>query len=242
MPDFVRVDIDKFRKDRQSFNNDMVFQHIFNDKKPIEDSNHVNVEALKKVYEYLGKEIVIAKSIEDDNFAKLLSMFISKKASRQGSLDEALVIETIKKFMKTLDIDFEKSKTNDLVPIKSGQFAGQLLERKDVEKNNIPKTDCLKSIDCLVIDNTIIIGYGTLKVCFGSGGHQDNVVDELGYFVEWAIKYGKEDKLYLVVIDSDQVSTTDIKNKSASYENIWVVDHYEFQVKFYDWWSKRQKV
>ena len=54
--------------------------------------------------------------------------------------------------MLTLGIDFEKININSLVPIKSGTFAGQLLHRDDVTKNLIPKTDCLKSIVCLVLE------------------------------------------------------------------------------------------
>lgn len=239
MPNFIKVDIEKYRKDRQLENINLVFEHIYKAHKSIESSDSVNVNALQRVYDYIGREEVIEKSKIDESFAKLLALYISKSSSRQGSNDESYILDTLKKFMASIGMKFEKSNINSLIPIKSGNFAGQLLHRDDVNKNNISKTDCLKSIDCLVIEDLTIIGYGTLKVCFGAGGHQDNVILETGDFVEWAINYGDKTKLYLVIIDSDHTKINQLKKKSEPYENIWVVDHYEFQVKFYDWYSKK---
>lgn len=239
MPNFIKVDIEKYRKDRQLENINLVFEHIYKAHKIIESSDSVNVNALQRVYDYIGREEVIEKSKIDESFAKLLALYISKSSSRQGSNDESYILDTLKKFMASIGMKFEKSNINSLIPIKSGNFAGQLLHRDDVNKNNISKTDCLKSIDCLVIEDLTIIGYGTLKVCFGAGGHQDNVILETGDFVEWAINYGDKTKLYLVIIDSDHTKINQLKKKSEPYENIWVVDHYEFQVKFYDWYSKK---
>lgn len=238
MPDFIKVDIEKYRKDRQLETINLVFEHIFKAQGKIESSNSVNINALQRVYDYVGMEIVVEKSKTDESFTKLLALYISKSSSRQGSNDEAYILETLKTFMASLGIKFEKSNINSLVPIKSGSFAGQLLHRDDVQKNKISKTECLKSIDCLVIENITIIGYGTLKVCFGAGGHQDNVILETGDFVEWAIKFGDKTKLYLVIIDSDHTKISQLKMKAQPYENIWVVDHYEFQLAFYDWYLK----
>lgn len=239
MPEFIKVDIEKYRKDRQLETINLVFEHIFKAQDKIESSNSVNINALQRVYDYVGMEVVVEKSKTDESFAKLLSLYISKSSSRQGSNDEAYILDTLKTFMASLGIKFEKSNINSLVPIKSGSFAGQLLHRNDVEKHNIHKTDCLKSIDCLVIENVTIIGYGTLKVCFGTGGHQHNVILETGDFVEWAVKFGDKTKLYLVIIDSDHKEIKDLKKKAEPYENIWVVDHYEFQVEFYKWYEKK---
>ena len=239
MPEFIKVDIEKYRKDRQLETINLVFEHIFKAQDKIESSNSVNVNALQRVYDYVGFQTVIDKSKTDESFAKLLALYISKSSSRQGSNDEAYILDTLKTFMASLGIKFEKSNINSLVPIKSGSFAGQLLHRNDVDKHNIHKTECLKSIDCLVIENVTIIGYGTLKVCFGAGGHQDNVILETGDFVEWAVKFGDKTKLYLVIIDSDHTKIKDLKKKAEPYENIWVVDHYEFQVEFYKWYEKK---
>ena len=239
MPDFIKVDIEKYRKDRQLDNINLVFEHIYKAQKLIESSDSVNINALQRVYDYIGLEAVVHKSKNDEAFAKLLALYCCKSSSRQGSNDEAYILETLKSFMASIGMKFEKSNINSLIPIKSGEFAGQLLHRDDVKKHNILKTECLKSIDCLVIEDLTIIGYGTLKVCFGAGGHQDNVILETGEFVEWAINNGDKSKLYLVIIDSDHTKINQLKKKSEPYENIWVVDHYEFQVKFYDWYSKK---
>ena len=238
MPEFIKVDIEKYRKDRQLETINLVFEHIYKAQLDIESSSSVNINALQRVYEYVGMQTVIEKSKTDESFAKLLALYISKSSSRQGSNDEAYILDTIKKFMSSLGLKFEKSNINSLVPVKTGAFAGQLLHRDDVEKNKISKTECLKSIDCLIIENITIIGYGTLKVCFGAGGHQDNVILETGDFVEWAIKFGDKNKLYLVIIDSDHTKINQLKSKANPYENIWVVDHYEFQLEFYQWYLK----
>jgi hypothetical protein len=239
MPDFIKVDIEKYRKDRQLDNINLVFEHIYKAQKQIESSDSININALQRVYDYIGSEVVIQKAQTDEAFAKLLSLYCCKSSSRQGSNDESYILETLKKFMASIGMKFEKSNINSLIPIKSGQFAGKLLHRDEVNKHNISKTECLKSIDCLVIEDLTIIGYGTLKVCFGAGGHQDNVILETGDFVEWAINYGDKSKLYLVIIDSDHTKINQLKKKSEPHENIWVVDHYEFQVRFYDWYSKK---
>lgn len=241
MPEFIKVDIEKYRKDRQLDNINLVFEHIYKAHKLIESSESVNINALQRVYDYIGSEIVIHKSQNDEAFAKLLALYCCKSSSRQGSNDEAYILETLKSFMASIGMKFEKSNINSLIPVKSGQFAGKLLHRDDVKKHNILKTECLKSIDCLVIEELTIIGYGTLKVCFGAGGHQDNVILETGEFVEWAINHGDTSKLYLVIIDSDHTKINQLKKKSEPYENIWVVDHYEFQVRFYDWFIEKNK-
>jgi len=241
MPDFIKVDIEKYRKDRQLETINLVFKHIYEAGDKIESSNSVNVNALQRVYDYVGLEETTDKSKTDESFAKLLALYVSKSSSRQGSNDEAYILDTLKTFMASLGLKFEKSNINSLVPIKSGDFAGELWHRDEVEKNKISKTDCLKSIDCLVIENITIIGYGTLKVCFGAGGHQDNVILETGDFVEWAIKYGEKSKLYLVIIDSDHVKINQLKQKADPYDNIWVVDHYEFQIEFYKWYQEKMQ-
>ena len=238
MPEFIKVDIEKYRKDRQLETINLVFEHIYKAQLDIESSSSVNINALQRVYEYVGMQTVIEKSKTDESFAKLLALYISKSSSRQGSNDESYILDTLKKFMFSIGMKFEKSNINSLVPVKTGAFAGQLLHRDDVEKNKISKTECLKSIDCLIIENITIIGYGTLKVCFGAGGHQDNVILETGDFVEWAIKFGDKNKLYLVIIDSDHTKINQLKSKANPYENIWVVDHYEFQLEFYQWYLK----
>lgn len=241
MPDFIKVDIEKYRKDRQLDNINLVFEHIFKSQKQIESSTSINVNALQRVYDYVGMQVVIDKSVADEPFAKLLSMYIAKSSSRQGSNDESYILEILKTFMASLGLKFEKSNVHSLVPIKSGSFAGQLMHRDDVSKNNIDKTQCLKSIDCLVLDNITIIGYGTLKVCYGAGGHQDNVIIEIGEFVDWSIAYGDITKLYLVIIDSDHANMHQLKKKADPYDNIWVVNHYEFQQEFYKWYQLNMK-
>ena len=147
MPDYIKVDIEKYRKDRQLENINLVVEHIYKAHKTIESSDSVNINALQRVYEYIGREEVIQKSKNDEAFAKLVALYCCKSSSRQGSNDETYILDTLKKFMSSIGMKFEKSNINSLIPIKSGNFAGQLLHRDDVNKNNISKTECLKSIE-----------------------------------------------------------------------------------------------
>ena len=61
MPDYIKVDIEKYRKDRQLENINLVFEHIYKAHKTIESSDSVNINALQRVYEYIGREEVIQK-------------------------------------------------------------------------------------------------------------------------------------------------------------------------------------
>jgi len=46
MPDFIKVDIEKYRKDRQLDNINLVFEHIYKAQKQIESSDSININAL----------------------------------------------------------------------------------------------------------------------------------------------------------------------------------------------------
>ena len=246
MPDYIKVDIEKYRKDRQLENINLVFEHIYKAHKTIESSDSVNVNALQRVYEYIGREEVIQKSKNDEAFAKLVALYCCKSSSRQGSNDETYILDTLKKFMSSIGMKFEKSNINSLIPIKSGNFAGQLLHRDDVNKNNISKTECLKSIDCLVIEDLTIIGYGTLKVCFGAGGHQDNVLDEITQFCDWSQiqiqTQNNNQKVYIVLYDSVNTSKlfNDIKKKYKNI-NLLLTDSKNFKKDFLDWFNNNYK-
>ena len=67
------------------------------------------------------------------------------------------------------------------------------------------------------------------KVAFGEGGHQDNVFSEAHEIVEWADKYGKDDQLYFILIDTDlNAKFAELKAKPSKVNTI-VCDHLKFQ-------------
>ena len=78
---------------------------------------------------------------------------------------------------------------------------GRILTNKEYKKSSLKKNDCLKSFDAKI--SGLVNGWVFAKVAFGKGGHQDNVFSEAHNFVEWANKYGKDDQLYVILIDTD---------------------------------------
>ena len=72
-------------------------------------------------------------------------------------------------------------------------------------------------------------GYIFAKICFGEGGHQDNVFHEAAHFADWAHQYGEDGKVYVILIDTDLTDKFDRLKFNYDSDNVWVVDHVEFQ-------------
>ena len=91
----------------------------------------------------------------------------------------------------------------------------------------LKKTACLKSFDAKI--SGLVKGWVLAEVAFGEGGHQDNVFSEAHEFVEWADKYGKDDELYIVLVDTDlNLKFEELKQKPTKPNTI-VCNHVEFQ-------------
>ena len=105
---------------------------------------------------------------------------------------------------------------------------GQILTSREIKEQKLTKEDGLKTFDFQLLGN--VQGWGTAKVKNGNGGHQDNVTREMLEFIEWANKFGKDDKKYVALLDGDG-HDFDILNKTKQRDNIWIVDHISFQDK-----------
>ena len=163
---------------------------------------------------------------------KLSALYIAKNASRQGSKDEGLQLENIN-ILHEYDITIIKD--GKLKPIKEG----------GIRKSGKKQTDELKTIDFLIKNNDIDLGYITAKVTSGEGGHQDNILDEITHFCDWSLIQQKNDltkKIYVVFYDSSNASKliNDIKKKYKN-DNLIITDSKKFKNDFLNWFNNIYK-
>ncbi|MCK4967682.1 MAG: hypothetical protein KAS12_01390 [Candidatus Aenigmarchaeota archaeon] len=183
---------------------------------------YCNYKKLIKIMESLN--ITLDKLCKkDDDFLKLLSMMLSKDASRQGTKDETYVLDTCAKIARKVGVKIENLPTNGCRPSKSGPIISNL----EFKQARFQKSDCLKSFDAKIEGKCT--GWVFAKITYGVGGHQDNVFEEADQFCEWAKKYGNKRNLYVVLIDTDLKGKFDELKKKHHSNMIIVVNHVEFQ-------------
>lgn len=216
------------RKDRQNHNVDKAYDCLINNNKNelFKIINKTKYEEHNTKYDY-NDNIIFKKCADDPMFAHLLSEFISKNASRQGNKDETLQITTCN--------DLCKKKQNDisinLLPNKARRSTkdGQILSNIEIKHKSIPKDLCLKSFDAEISGK--INGFVCAKVCYGSGGHQDNVFEEMDTVCEWWKKYKfNTNEILVILIDTDlEKKQLRLKEKFIDIDNIKIFNHIEFQ-------------
>ena len=226
----------ELRKDRQTQNNKLAYNAIKqNIKNP--NANQINKNALNRLLTYTNcnniDELVKDKNNHEDIIMKIVSLYIAKNSSRQGSKDEEFQLETINKLQ---DYDITIKKDGKQKPIKSGGL---------VNNKENTSTNELKSIDFTISHKIQEIGYIMAKVSVGGGGHQDNVLHEIIQFLDWSVIQIKNDaikKVYLVLYDSQTKSKLfdDIKNKYKN-NNITLTDSKNFKNDFLGWFNKNYK-
>ena len=167
----------------------------------------------------------------EENILKLLSLYIAKNASRQGTKDEDLQLEMIN-ILQEYDIIIIKDGKQK--PIKGG----------GIRTSSKKQADELKSVDFLIKYKNEDIGYITAKVSSGNGGHQDNVLDELTQYCDWATiqLLSDKNKVYVVLYDSVNTSKlyNDIKKKYKN-SNIIFTDTENFKNDFLNWFNNNYK-
>ena len=185
----------------------------------------INFKSLDRLAEQLNtdRNYLYEKCKSDYEYALTLAHGCSILSSRQGSKDETFVLDEINKASSAYGIYIQSLNNQDLRPTKDGR----LLNKTEFKVSKLSKLDCLKSVDGVI--NGKVEGYIFAKIVFGEGGHQDNVFHEAAQFGDWARKYAKEDKIYVILVDSDlQNKYNELKEKYDS-DNVWVVNHIEFQ-------------
>ena len=185
----------------------------------------INFKSLDRLADLLecDRDYLYEKCKSDYEYALTLAHGCTILASRQGLKDETFVLDEINKVSRGFGIYVQSLNNQDLRPTKDGQ----ILNKREFKKSGISKLDCLKSIDGVI--NGEVEGYIFAKIVFGEGGHQDNVFHEAAQFGDWAKQFGKEDKIYVLLIDTDlQKKYNELKEKYDS-GNVWVANHIEFQ-------------
>lgn len=101
----------------------------------------------------------------------------------------------------------------------------------------------MKSIDFIIKYKTKEIGYITAKVSAGRGGHQDNVLDEITQFCDWALIQIQNDKQKAYVVLYDCINTSklfnDIRNKYKN-PNLILTNTKKFKYDFLNWFNNKE--
>jgi len=185
----------------------------------------VNFKSLDRLAELLDSDrnYLYEKCTQDYEFALTLAHGCAILASRQGSKDESFVLEEMNKYTSGFGVYIQALNNQDLRPTKDGR----VLNKKQFKESGLSKLDCLKSFDGVI--NGAVSGYIFAKIVFGEGGHQDNVFHEASQFGDWVKQHGEVGKIYVLLIDTDlQSKYNELRSKYDS-DNLWVVDHIEFQ-------------
>ena len=185
----------------------------------------INFKSLDRLAELLDndREYIYEKCKSDYEYALTVAHGTAILASRQGSKDETFVLDEINRVSRGYGIYVQSLNNQDLRPTKDGR----LLNKAEFKESGLDKLECLKSIDGVI--NGKVEGYIFAKICFGEGGHQDNVFHEAAHFADWAHQYGEEGKVYVILVDTDLTDKFDRLKSSYDSDTVWVVDHVEFQ-------------
>tara|TARA_A100001015_G_scaffold296926_1_gene377810 strand:+ start:1898 stop:2620 length:723 start_codon:yes stop_codon:yes gene_type:complete len=221
-----QLDFKDIRSSRQKNNDITVYQNIKNNDKKLFYKN-INTKELDRTLEFLNMnfEQFWTKCIQDDDFCKLSARHISKCASRQGSKDETEQIKICNLTTEKFGVKITNLSAKAYRPTKDGK----ILSNEEMKQNSVKMDCCLKSFDASIEGK--MKGYITAKVALGSGGHQDNVFEEMDTIAEWWTHYKKNTQEYLVLlIDTDlQEKFNRIKEKYNKIDNILVFNHFDFQ-------------
>jgi len=227
VPTPINVDFKETRSSRQEHNDKTLYDCIMeNDMKAFE--KNINSESLKTILKNLEltQEELLKKCREDVLFCKAILMpRLSKNASRQGSKDEAEQIRACNATSQKCGVSITNLSATAFRPTKTGE----IVSNKEKKEKNIKKDCCLKSFDAVISGK--MTGYITAKVAYGSGGHQDNVFEEMDTIAEWWQKYKcATEEVLVILIDTDlSEKFSRIKEKYKDIKNIKVCSHVELQ-------------
>lgn len=223
----IEIDFKNIRQNRQKHNNLLVLNSIRQTDK-ISFYKHINEKELDRTLDEIGITFdeFWDKCCQDDLFAKLACGKISKCSSRQGTKDEEEQLNICNNIAEQCGIKITNLTTTALRPTKDGN----IVSKKEMKQQKISKDCCLKSFDGKISGS--MNGYIAAKVLYGSGGHQDNVIEEMDTLANWwsIHKVSKDDEVLVLLLDTDlKEKASTLKKKYQEIKNIKVFNHYEFQ-------------
>jgi len=211
---------------RQYNNNKIVYESLKNNDMETFYKN-INKNEYKRTLKdlELTEEEFILKYKEDLLFGKLSSRTISKNASRQGNKDETEQLRICNIIAKKCGLVIDNLTSVELRPTKDGF----IISKNEMKIKKIKKDCCLKSFDGKISGK--FNGFITAKISYGSGGHQNNVFDEMDTIAEWWKNYKFEtNEILIVLIDTDLITKlARLKEKYINVNNVMVFNHIEFQ-------------
>jgi len=215
------VDVANLRTERQKINDQLVFNLLKNKTSRKDIEKNINGKALDRILseENMTYEQLLEQCV-NDFITRSVARTISINASRQGKIDEKLIIDGVNSVVINYGIKVKGCDVNSIRFCNDGRdLDGKTFKKESLDKNK----DGMKSIDAIIEGK--VEGYVFAKVVIGGGGHQDNVSIEALKFIEWVNNFGQSDKLYVVLVDGEDI--TDIKNLEK--DNLWIVNHVDFQ-------------
>jgi DNA-binding Xre family transcriptional regulator len=185
----------------------------------------LNFKALDRLCDLMdcSRKDIYDKCQGNYEFALVVAHGCSVQSSRQGTKDESYVLSKLSTVFEHCGIFIKSLKTDELRPTRDGK----LLSKEQFKQSGLTRLDCLKSVDAEISGR--VNGFIFAKVVLGAGGHQDNVFHEATQFGEWAQCHGKKGKKYVILIDTDQKKSYNNLKSRFDSDDIWVVDHIEFQ-------------
>lgn len=218
-----QVDVFNLRSERQKYNNLLIAKELHTNSPSYSELVKIaNDKAIDRILDQLEFDYddFLTECVNSVYFSKVVGIAIAKCASRQGTIDESFIIGGIAEEMVKYNYKIRSCGVNEFRPCNNGK----IMSKQDFLNENLNKDiDALKSVDG-IFDGPKS-GYIFAKLVIGAGGHQDNVLHEMNQYIEWAKKFGQEDKIYVMLIDGKEFSS--LKEKQT--DNIWVVNHVEFQ-------------
>jgi hypothetical protein len=230
-PKSIKRNFKEIRAVRQDNNNKTVYEILTknetltkNDQKNL--YKNINCKEYKRTLADL--ELTEAEFIlkcKDPFFAKITARHISKNATRQGSKDETEQLRTCNITAEKCGIFIKNLTATELRPTKDGL----IVSKKEMTMKKIKKDCCLKSFDGEISGK--LNGFVAAKVAYGSGGHQDNVFEEIDAYGSWWKTYKSQTEATLIIlIDTDLMTKfTRLKEKYESEKNVMVFNHVQFQ-------------
>ena len=223
----IKLDCQNIRLERQRINNELVYSSIVKNDL-VNFNKYINTHELTRVLEELdmSKDELIDYCRKCDITNRILSGRIAKNASRQGNKDEDLQLTTCNITSSKYGIYIENLSATAYRPTKSGR----IIDKKQYDKLNLKKNDCLKSFDAKIQGK--INGWIFAKVVYGEGGHQDNVFEEAHTLCDWVMNHNDliGNQYYFVLIDTDLIyKFNDLHKKYKDVPYLFIVNNLSFQ-------------